>query len=201
MTDAFSAQRNDVPQRRRQLRDQALAAREALAPAQREALTRSLERHLDALIGALAPISLGFCWPHRAEPDLRAWVRHWLAADSTRQAALPVVLDKGKPMVFRNWHPEVPLQTDRHGIPHPAAGEELVPEVVLVPLNAFDARGFRLGYGGGYFDRTLAAHRIVAVGVGFELGRVDDALPQVHDIPMDWLVTETGYGPGLAAPK
>jgi 5,10-methenyltetrahydrofolate synthetase len=67
-----------------------------------------------------------------------------------------------------------------------------VPDVALVPLNAFDARGYRLGYGGGYFDRTLAVMRMVTVGVGFELGRENNVLPQAHDHAMHWLVTEAG---------
>jgi len=87
------------------------------------------------------------------------------------------------------------LALDRYGIPFPAHGEEVAPEVALVPLNAFDARGYRLGYGGGYFDRTLAAIQMVAVGVGFELGRENDVLPQAHDRAMHWLVTEAGVFP------
>jgi len=105
---------------------------------------------------------------------------------------LPVVLERHAPMVFRVWTPGVPMPLDRHGIPHPADGEAVEPEMVLIPLNAFDDRGYRLGYGGGYFDRTLAVLRTVAVGVGFEVGRVPDTLPQQFDRPMDWLVTEAG---------
>jgi 5,10-methenyltetrahydrofolate synthetase len=86
------------------------------------------------------------------------------------------------------------MALDRHGIPIPSAGEELRPNVVLLPLVAFDPQGFRLGYGGGYFDRTLAAMvpRPLAIGVGFELGRVADIRPQAHDIPLDATVTEAG---------
>ena len=95
-------------------------------------------------------------------------------------------------MHFRCWTPEAGMVLDRHGIPHPATPEEVVPEVVIVPLNAFDAAGYRLGYGGGYFDRTLAGMDVVAIGAGFELGRVPSVLPQPHDRPMDWIVTEAG---------
>jgi 5,10-methenyltetrahydrofolate synthetase len=85
------------------------------------------------------------------------------------------------------------MMLDRHGIPFPASAEEIAPDVALVPLNAFDARGYRLGYGGGYFDRTLAAmEQMAAVGVGFELGREVDVLPQAHDRAMHWLITEAG---------
>lgn len=177
---------------RKALRLRALAAREALPAATRAHLTAALTSHLQPLVERLAPRSLGFCWPYRAEPDLRGFVAGWLAADPARTAALPVVLDRGKAMVFRRWHPEVVLSEDRYGIPVPPEGEEVVPDVVLVPLNAFDPAGFRIGYGGGYFDRTLAVMDSVAVGVGFELGRVDSVRPQTHDKPMRWTVTEAG---------
>lgn len=86
------------------------------------------------------------------------------------------------------------MTIDRHAIPIPADGAVLVPDVVLLPLVAFDRRGFRLGYGGGYFDRTLAAivPRPFTVGIGFEIARVDTIQPQQHDIPLDAVVTEAG---------
>ncbi|HRD32956.1 MAG TPA: 5-formyltetrahydrofolate cyclo-ligase [Rhodocyclaceae bacterium] len=178
--------------KRRSLREQALAARAAMSDEQRAAATAAIEIGLAPLLQRLAARTLGFCWPFRGEPDLRAFVTGWLAADAQRRAALPAVLDKAAPMVFRAWRPGVPMSADRHGIPIPAAGPSLVPDVVLVPLNAFDAAGFRLGYGGGYFDRTLAMIDSTAVGVGFESGRVGTTLPQTHDRPMAWIVTEEG---------
>lgn len=192
MTASFPALSDDIQTRRRALRDRALAAREALSPASRAGLVRELETHLDELVAALQPAVLAFCWPYRAEPDLREWVARWLAGNADRRAALPVVLEKDAPLIFRCWQPGMPLQTDRHGIPFPGEGAAVVPDMVLVPLNAFDAQGYRLGYGGGYFDRTLAVMRTVTVGVGFELGRVDSVLPQAHDQAMDWLLTEAG---------
>jgi 5,10-methenyltetrahydrofolate synthetase len=180
---------------RRSLREQALAAREALAAELRAGLTARIESHLDGLLARLAPESLAYCWPYRAEPDLRAWAGRWLAADAGRRASLPVVLDKATPLTFRRWTPDCAMVPDRHGIPVPASGEELEPAVLLVPLNAFDAAGYRLGYGGGYFDRTLAARQVTAIGIGFELGRVESVFPQAHDLPMDWLVTEAGAFP------
>lgn len=189
---SFSAPEPDFAAKRKHLREHALKARQALPAERRAVLTAQIARHLDPLVETLAPRTLGFCWPYRAEPDLRAWVRRWLAAAPGRLAALPVVLERHAPMVFRRWVPDVPMPLDRHGIPHPADGEALQPEVLLVPLNAFDDRGYRIGYGGGYFDRTLAQLRCVAVGVGFEIGRVADTWPQRHDLPMQWVVTEAG---------
>ena len=86
------------------------------------------------------------------------------------------------------------MTVGRYGIPIPADGATLIPDVVLLPLVAFDARGFRLGYGGGYFDRTLAGlvPRPFAIGVAFEVARVNSIRPQAHDIPLDAVVTEAG---------
>jgi len=110
------------------------------------------------------------------------------------RTALPVVVAEGQPLAFREWTPETPLAPDRYGIPTPTAGEWLTPDLILLPLNGFDAAGFRLGYGGGYFDRTLAAlaPRPLAVGVGFEINRVDSIRPEAHDQRLDWIVTENG---------
>ncbi len=174
------------------LRTAALCAREALPPGRRARLTARIEASLDDLFAALDPAVLAFCWPYRGEPDLRDWIARWLHGAPHRIAALPVVAARAAPMRFRAWTPGAEMAADRHDILYPAAGETVQPDAVLVPLTAFDARGFRLGYGGGYFDRTLAAIRPVAVGVGFELSRVDSALPQPHDCPMDWIVTESG---------
>lgn len=182
------------------LRRKAIGRREALTETARTALTSRLCAHLRPLLERLAPETLGFCWPYRAEPDLRRFMADWLGAGFGRAAALPVVLDRERPMVFRLWTPDMPLQPDRHGIPHPPAGEPVVPDVLLVPLNAFDAAGYRIGYGGGYFDRTLAAMASVAIGVGFELGRVDSVAPEAHDRRMDWIVTEAGAF-GCAGPS
>ena len=177
---------------RRLLRQTALQAREALSETERSALTQRLEGALSRVFDELRPTSIAFCWPVRGEPDLRAFVTAWLAAGEGRRVAMPVVLDKHSPLMFRRWHPDCAMRQDQYGIPVPEGTEVFEPALLLVPLNAFDAAGYRLGYGGGYFDRTLAQGRFIAVGVGFELGRVASVMPQPHDLPMDWIVTEAG---------
>ena len=179
---------------RKNLRSARIAAREALPEHDRRRLTARIESHLDALLARLAPTRLAFCWPWRGEVDLVPWMNRWLAADPARQAALPVVLTPARPMGFLRWHPGAPMAKDHHGIPIPGGDERIEPELLLVPLNVFDAAGYRLGYGGGYFDRTLAAvdPKPKTVGVAFELARADTTWPQAHDQPMDWIVTETG---------
>lgn len=185
---------SEIATLRKNLRNARIAAREALPPTTRAALTARIETQLDTLVDRLAPMRLAFCWPWRCEADLVPWVRRWLAAEPARQAALPVVLNPAQPMGFLRWTPDAPMATDHHGIPIPGGDERLAPDLILVPLNAFDAAGYRLGYGGGYFDRTLAALDPAppTVGVAFELARADTCWPQPHDQPMDWLVTEAG---------
>lgn len=108
--------------------------------------------------------------------------------------ALPVVLGPDRALAFRDWHPDAPMGADRYGIPTPIGGEWRQPDVLLIPVNAFDSAGFRLGYGGGFFDRTLAAlsPRPLCIGLGFECNRVTSIRPEAHDLPLDWIVTETG---------
>jgi 5-formyltetrahydrofolate cyclo-ligase len=108
---------------------------------------------------------------------------------------LPVMQGKGLPLVFRAWSPGDAMGKVQWGIAEPLPDKpELEPDIVLVPLLAFDATGYRLGYGGGFYDRTLAAlsPKPLAIGVGYELGRLATIHPQPHDIPMDALVTEAG---------
>lgn len=186
---------------RKALRQHALQARQALSADEHRALSAALIVHLDVLVATLAPTRLALCWPYRKEVDLRAWAAAWLAAAPQRVLALPVVVEKHAAMQFHQWTPDAEMATDRYGIPYPANAVEIAPEVVLVPLNAFDAAGYRLGYGGGYFDRTLAGLPAIAIGVGFELGRVPSALPQAHDRPMDWIVTERGFQPAAGEPR
>ncbi|MBT9515319.1 MAG: 5-formyltetrahydrofolate cyclo-ligase [Methyloversatilis discipulorum] len=178
--------------RRKALRLELVGRRLAMDPATLAPLHAALNERLEALLTRLAPRSIGFTWPYRGEFDALPLMRHWLAADPARWAALPVVGEKGQPMSFRRWAPETAMATDRYGIPYPAEGEPVVPELLLIPCNGFDARGYRLGYGAGHYDRTLAALEPtpLAVGVAIEDGRLDDLQPQPHDLPMDWIVTE-----------
>ena len=144
---------------------------------------------------ALAVKRVGFCWPINNEPDLRPLLLPWLESQKHGFAALlPVVVEVNSPLRFRAWMPDSPIHKDRYGIPTPSEGEFLVPEVLLIPVNAFDAAGFRIGYGGGFFDRTLAAldPRPLSIGVGFELSRVDSIHPEAHDMRLDAMVTEAG---------
>jgi 5-formyltetrahydrofolate cyclo-ligase len=118
-----------------------------------------------------------------------------LAADGWR-GCLPVVVGKGRPLLFRAWSPGAALEDGVFGTRHPATGaEDVRPDLLLVPLLAFDRAGYRLGWGGGFYDRTLAELRnsgtpVTAVGVGYAAQEVD-AVPRDHyDARLDWVVTE-----------
>jgi 5,10-methenyltetrahydrofolate synthetase len=174
------------------LRREKLAARMALEEKARLALAARIEAHLVQLLMPLAPQTLAFCAPVRGEFDAQPLAT--LLIERGWRAAMPIVEAPEAPMSFRAWTPATAMSTDRHGIPVPTGGELVTPDIVLLPLVAFDTRGFRLGYGGGYFDRTLATlvPRPFSIGVGFELARVADIRPQAHDLRLDVVITETG---------
>lgn len=161
----------------------------ALSAAEHARLSERIAAHLADLP---APKICAFCWPIKNEPDIRAAIERWRATGS--RICLPVVVEPDAPLRFRAWAADEPLQPDRYGIPTPVAGDWLTPDLILMPLNGFDAAGYRLGYGGGYFDRTLAAlqPRPLAVGVGFECNRAASIRPAAHDQRLDWLFTENG---------
>jgi len=151
-----------------------------------EAITAALAQALPSCHGAL----IGFYWPFKGEYDPRDLVRS-LHARGVR-LALPMIAEKAKPLAFREWWPGIPMIHGVWNIPVPEAGEPVVPDVLLVPVVGFDRQGYRLGYGGGYYDRTLASlpARPQAIGVGFELSQIATIHPQPHDIAMDLIVTE-----------
>ena len=180
---------------RQELRRQAIARRMALSNEECAQHSKAICRHLGHHFPQLAEMRVGFCWPMKNEPDLRPLFEAWRRRNSGRFAALlPVVVAADTALAFRVWAPETPMVDDRYGIPTPASGDFLQPEALLIPLVAFDASGYRLGYGGGFFDRTLSAlrPRPLCVGVGFELSRVDTIYPEPHDERLDAVVTEVG---------
>ena len=180
---------------RRALRRDLVERRQALAADDCRRLSQAVCAHLAADFARLAGRRVGFCWPVRNEPDLRPLILSWLAMGQPGFAALlPVVVEPGAALAFRAWTPDSPLDTDRYGIPTPREGDFVVPQALLIPVNAFDAAGYRIGYGGGYFDRTLAAldPPPLAIGVGFELARVTSVRPEAHDVRLDAVVTEAG---------
>jgi 5-formyltetrahydrofolate cyclo-ligase len=169
-----------------------IGERERLDAATLDRWRRCIEATLERSFPGLSAAKVAFCWPMRGEYDARP------LADTLRArgavTALPVVIAPGQPLAFREWHPGVALASGPLGIPYPASSEPVVPTAMLVPLNGWDEAGYRLGYGAGFFDRTLATlpGPPVAIGVGYELARITTIYPQAWDVPMDWIVTERG---------
>jgi len=174
------------------------AERARLIEARLAAPAETRGRWTESLIAALEPLlekadgPISFYWPFRGEPDLRPLMRRLARAGVA--LALPVVIERSAPLHFRPWIPRAKMELGIWNIPVPATREEVIPKLLLAPVVGFTPDGYRLGYGGGYFDRTLAklgtGH--AAIGVGFELGRLPTIHPQPHDIRMSRIVTEAG---------
>jgi len=177
---------------RKDQREKLVRARMALPAATLDAFRQRIDANLELSFPGLARCRLAFCWPIKGEYDARHFAR--TLREQGALTALPVVVAQKKPLVFREWHPGVALATGALDIPYPVDSPEVQPDAVILPMNGWDAQGYRLGYGAGFFDRTLAslAKRPVVVGVSYELARLDTIYPQAWDIPMDYVVTERG---------
>jgi 5-formyltetrahydrofolate cyclo-ligase len=191
-----SIARNLMTESKCALRATLLASREAQGsqadrPARDEALT---ERLVAALTGYPEAACIGFYWPVSGEFDARHALAAWLELDASRMAALPVVIAPRAPMVFHAWSPGAAMKPGRYRIPVPSDEHPVVPDLLLVPCVGFDSARYRLGYGGGYYDRTLAAwpraQKPVTIGVAFEAGKSDSLPHEAHDVPLDAVVTE-----------
>ena len=177
---------------RRLKRADLLARRMAMPSGERARRNKAIAALALEQLAGFKTAGIGFYWPFRGEPDLRRLVRSLLDGGAT--ASLPVVVDKERPLEFWSWRTGERLRPGVWDIPVPTRRKLVRPDVLLVPLLGFDEAGYRLGNGGGYYDRTLAATvpRPFTIGVGYELGRLKTIRPQPHDIPMDGIVTEAG---------
>ncbi len=129
--------------------------------------------------------------------EINVWPLLEALFDEGQRIALPVVMGPQAPLAFREWSPGCHMATDRYGVSFPAAGQTLTPQFILVPLLAFTPNGDRLGYGGGYYDRTLAALRsdgaVFACGVAYAGQEVVELPTDPHDAKLDGILTETGF--------
>src|SRR5271166_534186 len=166
---------------RRSERQRLLAMRTVVPQQQRRVWGREIENRLRALLSERPGIILGVYWPFQAEFDPRPLIDWLIAAGSA--VALPAVVDKKGPLEYRAWRPGEKLVDGVWDIPVPERRQIVVPQAVLAPLVGFDRDCYRLGYGGGYFDRTLAAlvPRPLAIGVDFEMSQLETIYPQDFD--------------------
>ena len=177
---------------RRAQRERLIAERAALDSVTLERWRHRIDGFVERSFPGLAGRRVAFCWPIKNEYDARHFARTLRGRGSL--TALPVVVAPRQPLAFREWHPGVELARGALDIPYPVGSPEVVPEAVLLPMNGWDPQGYRLGYGAGFFDRTLAslpAHPVV-IGISYEQARLPTIHPQAWDIPVDYLVTERG---------
>lgn len=173
------------------LRRSLIALRHGIAGEQRARHDSTIGRHVAAWWRAHPMQVLGVYWPIRREPDLHEAYAELAAAGV--QLALPVVIAPDAPLQFAAWVPGAPLVKDAFGVSIPAAPCVMVqPQALLIPCVGFSAAGIRLGYGGGFYDRTLAGPtHPLAIGVAYACTRVD-LRAAAHDVAMDAIITEDG---------
>lgn len=177
---------------RKAQRERLISERAALDHATLERMRQRIDAHLERSFPGLGARRVAFCWPIKSEYDARHFAK--TLRDRGALTALPVVVAPQQPLAFREWHPGVELAKGALDIPFPVNSREVQPDAVLLPMNGWDAKGYRLGYGAGFFDRTLAslAKRPVVIGASYEQARLDTIHPQPWDVPVDYLVTERG---------
>lgn len=186
----------DVARWRRATRASLLAKRAALPVDERAALAEKLGEHLIAVLHtrfkSLHGKVLSGYWPIKSELDLRDTLGKLTREGVT--CALPVVEQKSNPLVFHAWKTGDKMERGFWDILVPAEKRIVIPDILLAPLVGWDSEGFRLGYGGGYFDRTLAALKTphLVIGVGIQSAEVPTIFPQSHDVRLDVIITENG---------
>jgi len=183
---------NELKQWRREKRQHLIGRRINCTPVEQALWSKAINANLESGFMALAGLTVGFCWPYKGEVDPRPFVLRLIRQRS--RVMLPAVVKRAQPLEFREWWPQAPMAAGVLGIPIPVGTPVLVPDAILVPPVGIDAGGWRLGYGGGYFDRTLAdlTPQPIKICLGYEVARIATIHPQPHDVPMDFVVTEEG---------
>ncbi|MCC0062794.1 MAG: 5-formyltetrahydrofolate cyclo-ligase [Defluviimonas sp.] len=190
-------QARDVARWRKAERTRLRAARLALSVGERAKIGEALAGHLrrvlqDRFGGARGMVFSGY-WPIKGEPDLRPLMADLHEAGVT--VALPVVETRAAPLAFRRWTPETRMVRGDWNIPVPPPDAPVVtPDIALAPVIGWTEDRYRLGYGGGYFDRTLAAldPKPFVIGIGTNAARLTTIHPQPHDIRLELILTERG---------
>ena len=177
---------------KRVLRKQLQAERQAMVDRHQRSV--HLQEVLRVWLLGRSEKTLGAYWPIKGEFDALPALYRWSEADPARRIGLPVIDRETRQLRFHVWFPGCPMEEDAYGIPKPKDTEAFEPQLLLVPCVGFGARGLRLGYGGGFYDRTLAAlqPRPVTVGVGYANGFVPWLAAEPHDVALDAMLTDEG---------
>jgi 5,10-methenyltetrahydrofolate synthetase len=178
----------DVSRFRKSERQRLYAMRKDMPLDARHAAAEKISSQLDLEIKNFSGAAIAVYWPIRGELDLRNWMKK--AAGKGATIALPVVVEKDSPVAFHQWEPECRMVPGYWKIPVPAEERPVTPDVVIVPLLGVDRERYRLGNGGGYYDRTLASlsPRPLTIGVGQSFSKMPTIFPMPWDIPMDRIV-------------
>jgi 5-formyltetrahydrofolate cyclo-ligase len=174
---------------RKNKRTELIATRHSVPAPERKKIADEVALALDGLIDIGSDTVVSLYWPIHGELNLREWMLSTYRRGA--RIALPVVVAKSVALVFREWTPECKMERGIWNIPVPSETAIVTPTVVISPLVGYDPECFRLGYGGGFFDRTLAnlLPRPYTIGVGHPCSAIATIHPQPHDIPMDVVVT------------
>jgi 5-formyltetrahydrofolate cyclo-ligase len=181
---------NEVRAWRKQTRETLISGRLALGVGKLQAKGAQAKQKMLAAVDLKKYPTLGLYWSMRGEIDVRDIARQHIEAGGT--VGLPVVVEKAAPVEFWVWRPGMGMKRGVWNIPIPVKREVVTPDALIVPLVGFDDERYRLGYGGGYYDRTIAsmARRPFCVGLGYAEGKLPTIHPQPHDIPMNLIVTD-----------
>lgn len=178
----------DKSQLRKQLQAERMALPDRLERAE------ALQRVLRVWLVGRRETTIGGYWPIKGEFDPLPALYRWSEADPVRRIGLPVMQRETRQLRFHVWFPGCPMEEDAYGIPKPKDTEEFAPQMLLVPCVGYGPGGLRLGYGGGFYDRTLAAitPRPYTVGIGYAHGYIPWLQAEPHDVPLDAMLNEDG---------
>jgi 5,10-methenyltetrahydrofolate synthetase len=172
------------------IRRRLMTTRDKLSAPTRALAEKAIAQHLQTWLQHYQPAVLAAYWPIKSEVDCRDWLLQTLSSGVT--VVLPVVEQRNSALVFRQWHGEALSGRDQAGLPAPVQGQVHQPDAILIPCLGFNAQGYRLGYGGGYYDRTLALlPGVPSAGLAFSLQETEFA-PDAHDIAPHSVITELG---------
>ena len=188
----------DIKNGKKSLRERLI--RERLDLPNRLELSEQLQRVMRFWLVDRQDTVIGAYWPIKGEFDPLPALHRWkedgerLEEPQLRRIALPVINKEHKTLTFHAWYPGCPMEEDAYGIPKPKDTELVTPTLLFVPCVGYGPGGYRLGYGGGFYDRTLAVlePHPFTVGLGFTHGFLEDLLPDEHDIPLDAILNDNG---------
>jgi 5,10-methenyltetrahydrofolate synthetase len=182
----------EPPHDKKLLRRQLQAERQSMFDRHQRAM--HLQEVLRVWLVTRPETTIGAYWPIKGEFDALPALFRWTEADPARRIGLPVINRETKQLRFHVWYPGCPMEEDAYGIPKPKDTESFEPQLLLVPCVGYGPKGLRLGYGGGFYDRTLASLTPLpyTTGLGYSHGFVPWLTAEAHDVPLDAMLTEDG---------